>query len=758
VITISTFRARASKDPIHATYESLAALAASMPHVPIERKAAAPLWSPAEYHPNTPRRTENVLRVHLAVIDLDHLTEDQARSALDTIEALGWRAWIHTSYSHGTVPGEWCLRVAIDVSRPLEPGEFVDGLWPRLAAIFPTLDRRCKDLARMFFVPSCPITAPVEPINVVIEGVPIDVDALLAEPLDAASETPEPVEDRRHKKAAIPEPQAGEITPEIRAYARRKLEELADRIRTTPYPGPVYSVLNDAAFRLGSYTPHILDGRDVREALRAAHRARTEVPALVEKNDRIVEIALADGAAKPWIPSPWGPLHDQGLADRLVRDHGERLRYVPTWGKWLEYDGGRWSSQLAGAEITSSIRALARSLSDESEQVSDGRAKALRAASTALGSNARIQAVRSRASSDERIHVTVDDLDRNPLHLVCANGTIDLESGELLESLPTHLDTRSTRQAYDRAAPCPRWERFLLEVCQNDVELVDYLHRAVGYSIQGTTAEQCLFFLHGDGSNGKSVFLDVLGVILGEYGTTMARDLLIEKRGASEHLTTIASLQGARLAISSEVNEGAAWNESLVKSLTGSDRITARRMREDEWTFQPTHKLWLSGNYRPTVKGSDHGIWRRMRLIPFHAEFAPGQIDRNLPEKLRAEAPGILAWAVRGCIAWQRRGLDMPRAVREATEDYRAESDVIGLWLSESFEITGESQDRIPRATLYASWQAWCARNGQAPWSAKVVAERMRRRVGEAKIEGTRVWTGIRARGTTGAGTFARVN
>lgn len=770
-ITISTFRTRTSVTPAHATFESLQAFAASLPHTPTTNKQAEALWCPAEFAPGTTRDDKNVTRINLAVLDIDGEDQEYVDTVLETIEGLGLAAWIHSTHSHGSTAkqahgkkrGVWCLRVVFPISRPIPGDVFKAEFWPRLHALFPRIDRSCKNASRLYFVPSCPPEPwdpEFPPIHEWIDGYPLDVDALLSEPLDDARAASGPLEDRTRKAPKVePAPAPGEITPEIRAYCLRQLETACEAIRTAPFPGPIHETINTWAFRVGAYTPHILPTAEVRARLHEAHRARTADPELVAKNDGKVETALTAGADRPWTPIPWGDLDDHGLAVRLIRDHGAAIRYVPQWEKWLEFDGVRWRTDRCQADVGRAVQALRDALREEAEQVPDGRAKALRAAVTRLGSHGAIESLTKRASRLDACHVAIDVLNADHERAATDNGAIDLVTGELIDADPAAYDTQILGVPYDRHAACPRWERFVLEVCQGDAALVDYLHRAIGYSLQGTTVEQVLFFLFGDGANGKSVFLDVLEHVFGKYARRMKRELLVEKRGGgTEHPTSIAALCGARLAITSELNEGTHWDEALLKSLTGSERIEARRMREDPWEFEPTHKIWVSGNYRPGLRGSDAGIWRRMILIPFTSHVA--NPDPDLARKLKAEAPGILAWCVRGCLAWRRRGLkvDVPAVILDAIEEYKRESDIVGQFLDESYTVTGDRTDRVQRATMIASWHAWCQRNGHHAWSAKALFERVRRRpgVGESKHDGIRQWCGIRPRSTVT--TFAGVN
>jgi putative DNA primase/helicase len=258
--------------------------------------------------------------------------------------------------------------------------------------------------------------------------------------------------------------------------------------------------------------------------------------------------------------------------------------------------------------------------------------------------------------------------------------------------------------------------------------------------------EHVLAFLYGLGANGKSTALSTLHAMLGDYATPAPRGLLFRARG-ERHPTELATLHGRRFVTCSEIEDGQAFDEALVKDLTGGDPIECRRMREDFWTFTPTHKLFMAGNHKPTVRGDDEGIWRRMRLVPWTVTIPEAERDTMLSEKLRAELPGILAWAVRGCISWQAKGLETPRAVRDATSDYRSESDLVGQFFAE--HVVFERDANMARKVLRETYETWCKENGADALGAKRFAGRLRERgVVDGKVrQGAQVldgWRGVR--------------
>jgi putative DNA primase/helicase len=295
---------------------------------------------------------------------------------------------------------------------------------------------------------------------------------------------------------------------------------------------------------------------------------------------------------------------------------------------------------------------------------------------------------------------------------------------------------------YDPQAACPMWEAFLDRIMAGNQKLIRYLQKAAGYSLTGDVSEQAFFIPYGSGANGKSVFLTTLLAVLGDYGIQAPPDLLMVKQG-ERHPTELADLKGARLVVAIESEEGKRLAESLVKQLTGGDKIKARRMREDFWGFDATHKLWLATNHKPIIRGSDYAIWRRIRLIPFNVTIPPEEQDKQLPAKLQQELPGILRWAVEGCLVWQREGLGEPPEVRAATESYRAEMDVIATFLNGCCIVNPLAKAKVK--DLYQAYVEWCKENNEYPLSQRVLGTRLLERGFKQRkgAKGQRFWLGI---------------
>jgi putative DNA primase/helicase len=397
---------------------------------------------------------------------------------------------------------------------------------------------------------------------------------------------------------------------------------------------------------------------------------------------------------------------DLGNAERLLDRHGEDLKYVHAWGRYLVYDGQRYEPDQCDAVKAKATETVRNIYHEAGDALDEGERKALGSHAKKSEAQRGIEAMLSLAQ--HMVAVKPKDLDADPWTLNVLNGTVDLKTGELLPHSRADLITKLAPVEYDPDAKAPVFEAFLEKVLPSEA-LRKFVQRAIGYSLTGDISEQSLFFLHGSGANGKTTLMNVVLGLTGEYGKQAAPDLLVAKRGS--HPTELADLFGARFVASTEVEDGARFAESLVKQLTGGDRIKARFMRQDFWEFDPTHKVWLSANHKPAVKGTDHAIWRRIKLIPFGVTIPKAEQDPRLPEKLQEELPGILAWAVRGCLEWARGGLGEPKEVTQATESYRAEQDVLAAFIEECCVVEAGAWCKFK--DLFAAYQAWGAESGE---------------------------------------------
>jgi len=436
-------------------------------------------------------------------------------------------------------------------------------------------------------------------------------------------------------------------------------------------------------------------------------------------------------------------LTDLGNAQRLVHRHGKDLRFLHLWGKWLLWNGTRWVKDDTG-EIYRRAKDTVKSIYAEASEVDDAeKREAIAKHALKSESNLRIKAMCSLAESEPGIPITPDQLDANPWLLNCPNGVLDLQTGKLREHRREDYLTKIIPIEFTESATCPRWIEFLNQIMDGNQNLIDFLQKAVGYSMTGDTREQTLFFLYGLGSNGKSTFLDVIKKVLGDYAMQMSPDTLMMKDRGGGIPNDIARLRGARFVAASEIEEGRRLAEVQIKELTGGDTITARFLHQEFFEFKPEFKLFLAGNHKPRIKGTDEGIWRRIRLIPFTVIIPEDKRDKSLPDKLRNELPGILNWAIEGCLMWQREGLGMPDEVKAATDSYRSEMDVIAAFIEENCLIN--KQIITPAAQLYKTYTSWCEESGERAISQRAFGMKLTER-GFTRTRGTGgrwTWQGI---------------
>lgn len=374
---------------------------------------------------------------------------------------------------------------------------------------------------------------------------------------------------------------------------------------------------------------------------------------------------------------------DYGNAERLVRAHGQDLRYCDTFARWYCWEGTHWAADDTQGVIRAAKQTV-RALYAQADAIEDAdKRKALLRHAMASESSTRLKAMVWSAQSEVEVAVRSDDLDLDPWALNVRNGTLNLRTGDLRPHDRDDLITRLCPAAYDPHAITPTWVKFLDRVMDNDAELIAFLQRAVGYSLTGMTGEECLFVPYGTGANGKSKFLGAIHSLLGGYAQQLPRETLMARRRGGEIPNDIAALQGVRFATAIETRKGQRLDEELVKQLTGGDPVRARFLHAEYFEFKPVAKIWLATNARPKITGTDDGIWRRIRLVPFSVTIPESERDHQLAAKLEAELAGILAWAVQGCLEWQRRGLDPPDAVTDATAGYRREEDVLGDFLDQ---------------------------------------------------------------------------
>lgn len=440
--------------------------------------------------------------------------------------------------------------------------------------------------------------------------------------------------------------------------------------------------------------------------------------------------------ASAWRYEPRLHLTDLGNAQRFVVRHGANARYIPEFKKWITWDGARWLFDEDG-EVVRLTKETALSIYTEAlAETDDARRATLGKWATNTEGERRLKAIIELAKTEPGVPVHVSELDRAEWLLGVTNGVLDLRTGAL--RMPSRADyiTKMAHVEFVTEATCPEWLKFLDRVFSGKATLIEFMQRAAGYSLTGSTAEQCLFLLWGGGANGKSTLVNTLRSALGDYSTQadaatfMARD----RSGASND---IARLRGARLVAAVETEDGQRLAESLVKQLTGQDTIAARFLYGEHFEFVPAFKLWLAANHKPVIRGDDWAIWRRIHLVPFTVQIPEAERDKDLPEKLRAELPGVLNWALEGCRAWQEQGLAPPDEVKAATAEYRREMDVMQDFIDECCVVRADA--RVGATVLYQTYRSWTEEAGLHAMSqqrfGRKVAERGFEKVKTPRIE-----------------------
>lgn len=404
---------------------------------------------------------------------------------------------------------------------------------------------------------------------------------------------------------------------------------------------------------------------------------------------------------------------DVGNGARLAREFGDRLRYVHEWKAWIWWDGKRWIEDVGHAQECA--KRVARLLYADAANADDDKAAARLAAwAKSTASAKHVEAMLKMARSEPGITVLSEDLDADPWLLNTPTGVVDLRTGLLRPHDSALLMTKIAGAGFQPSAASPRWSAFLERTFGGDSELIAFMQRAAGYSLSGATTEQVLFINHGTGCNGKTTLIETLAECAGSYAqATPASTLLASTHADRGPRDDVAALKGARVVTASESADGRGLNESLVKSLTGGDRVAARHLYGRFFTFSPTFKVWLSTNHKPQIMGTDEGIWRRVRLIPFNVRIPEGERDPRLRDKLCEESEGILRWMVQGCLDWQHAGLGMPKAVSAATSDYRLEQDSVAEFLAERCEAAPEFS--VGASEIFSVYRSWCDGAGIQP-------------------------------------------
>jgi putative DNA primase/helicase len=580
---------------------------------------------------------------------------------------------------------------------------------------------------------------------------PDDVDIALIPDwlLELLREDPHNAEDSSNSSC-----QSGIAAP----YAAAALRGEAEAVRGAP-EGTRNDRLNKAAYSMGQLVG--ARGIGLAEAKTALTSAARAAGLEADEIETTLDSGLSAGQANPRKRkrpkrkrSNSDPLlidlanlgeTDTDYAQRLLERYGNYLRFVPERRHWFAFDERRWCEDTGDQHVLFAQES-ARRIANEADVLDDGerRRKRQHWGQQSLGAGPV-----KRALEMARPHATrsITEFDADPWLLNVQNGTLDLRKGQLRPFQAADYLTRLAGTDYVQDAKCPRFKQFLDEIFAGDEELIGFLRRFVGYTLTGSTDEQCFLFLQGEGKNGKSTLIQILQEMLGDYARTVPKGTLLAKFKASNISNDLARLAGARMVSAIENNPNEQLNEALVKQITGGDRIAARFLYGEYFEFTPELKLWYAANHPPRLRSTDEAMWRRIHVLPFEVAVPEERVDRDLLVTLRAELRGILAWAVRGCRQWRRlEGLKPPERVLAATKRYRKEVDHVRRFLQECVESsdTAVTQSKI----LYERYERWCSENGERGVSMKKLAEKLADAgyIRARLAGGHRAWQGVKLR------------
>jgi len=526
-------------------------------------------------------------------------------------------------------------------------------------------------------------------------------------------------------------PRDGAFAPMPKAFVERLADgnghlEVAPRIGNVIKQGTQHHTMVSLA---GTMRRRGMDEDAIEAALWQVNVGQCEKPAPRENIRRIAEniceLYQPDAPATNWT--------DSGNARRLVRRYRDVIRYCHTWGKWLIWDGRRWARDETG-EIVRMAQETVEAMHADMDSVSLDARKAFDKFILRSASEARLCAMISLARSEPIAAITHSRLDASPWMLNCQNGIVDLRTGDLAPHDPGALLTKLVPVDYVPEAQSADWERFLDESCGGDQAVVAFLCRCVGYTLSGDTREEKLFFVHGPTNAGKSTFLEAVKAAMADYAATANFETFLARSFTGSPRPDIARLDGARFVASIEVDEGKSLAEGLVKQLTGGDTITARFLYKEEFEFSPQFKLWLAANHAPDVNHDDAAMWRRILRIPFDVSVPKEKRDVTLKPRLRTEPEhqqAVLAWAVQGCLDWQRQGLAVPKAIEQATEQYRLDQDPLRDFLASACVLSPAAWTAA--RTLRDVYEQYCREDGAKPMSGRQWSEALRTLGCEAK-------------------------
>ncbi|OPY57388.1 MAG: hypothetical protein A4E49_00053 [Methanosaeta sp. PtaU1.Bin112] len=517
-----------------------------------------------------------------------------------------------------------------------------------------------------------------------------------------------------------------------RRYAEAALEDEVKILGSTP-TGNRNEQLNRSAFALGQFVAAGvlseaevisalsraamyagLDPEEIRATITSGLDAGAKHPREIPESSRVTSRGAAEECGIPEQPT------DGGNALRLIRLHKNNIKHCHTFKKWMIWDGHRWKVDNNGSAYRFCDDVIQEIYSEASDSTDSKDRQELAKFAIRSDSGRGYRDMLFLASFNKAIAITSDLLDTNPWLLNTQNLTIDLKTFEAREPQREDLITKTVGTEYDITAKCPIWMKFLEKTFNGDQELINYIQRAIGYSLTGSMVEQVYFFCHGTGANGKSVFLATLRALLGDYAKQASFDTFLVQHTAKVR-NDLAALAGARVITASEAEEGSRLSMQVIKGWTGGDPITARFLFGEDFTFKPEGKIWLAANTKPIISERNYAAWRRVHLIPFSVTIPLEEQDRELEAKLIEELPGILIWALRGLREYHRIGLQPPEAVKAATDAYRRENDSLAAFVAECCEV--QKLAICKNSDLFNTYLEFCRMGGEEAVSQKKFSE-----------------------------------
>ena len=488
----------------------------------------------------------------------------------------------------------------------------------------------------------------------------------------------------------------------------------------------------------------IKDCRDIWEPQERVQRPAPAVP-LPPQNTSNEVPAIENATVGETGQRRYYTYDDTGNALRFRDANAGLIHYNHVDGCWIYWDGVRWASDENGEIKRRADKMLADMAKDLKEMQDDPAYNAYKKHLSRSRSHRGKEGFIAEARHLEGVPVLPSEMDRAGNAFNVRNCLISLKTGRTAEHDKKYMISKLAPVTYDENAKCPRWDRFIEEITCGDKSLQLYLQRMIGYCMTAYTKEQCMFFLYGNGSNGKSVFVDTIAYMLGEYAASCQPETVMMRDRNNTARGDLARLKGARMVVTSEPNDGCRLDEGIVKQMTGGteNKLTARFLYGREFEFSPEFKIVMSANYKPVIKGTDNGIWRRVRLIPFTAEFTKENRDPQLTEKLRRELPGILNWAIAGAVGWCKEGLPPCAIIDEAGQEYRSEMDRVQQFLDDC--TTRSESSSTQASTLYKCYKAWCSEQGDRfPVGSTKFFMELKRRFKSRKTEAYNEYIGIK--------------